>query len=215
MQGWLHSGAVLDLRHTGVTVKKKKKKSGLSRDLTYSSLDLTEAQLSLNHTNDRSPSQSEIRWGWALAKQIDPESSRCTCCWIWIFHTGTMQYGKPISIQKILWIDSGKQWPSTTRCPLLDASRSLPPAARSALPASALPSSWKRLTRSRVGGWCAAETPSELWRRVAHVWRTALLEIVNSQRSQSHPGCCTVRPRVALSSRKRGGFNVNVLPPCI
>ena len=54
---------------------KNKIKLGLPRDLTYSSLDLTDAQLSLNHTNDRSTSQSEIWWGQALAKQIDPESS--------------------------------------------------------------------------------------------------------------------------------------------
>ena len=38
-------------------------------------------------------------------------------------------------IQKILLIDSGKQWPSTTRCPSPDASRSQPPAAGSASPA--------------------------------------------------------------------------------
>ena len=43
--------------------------------------------------------------------------------------------------------------------------------------------------RSRVGGWCAAESPSELRRQIADVWRTALSETVNS-----HPGHC---PRVA------------------
>ena len=51
----------------------------MPRDLTDSYLDLTEAQLSLNHTDDRSTSQSEIRWGRALVKQVDPESSR-QCC---------------------------------------------------------------------------------------------------------------------------------------
>ena len=52
----------------------------------------------------------------------------------------------------------------------------------------------------RVGGWCTAETPLQLWRQVADVWRTALSETVNSQCSRSHPGCCTVRLQVALSS---------------
>ena len=37
---------------------------------------------------------------------------------------------------------------------------------------------------SRVGGWCAAETPLELQRQVANVWCTALSETVNSQRNR-------------------------------
>lgn len=65
-----HFGQKIERRYGHVVLKKKK--SGLSRDLTHSSLDLTETQLSLNHTNDRSTSQSEIRWGRALTKQIDP-----------------------------------------------------------------------------------------------------------------------------------------------
>ena len=39
-----------------------------------------------------------------------------------------------ISTHKILWINSGKQRPLTTRCPSLGASRSLPPAARTTSP---------------------------------------------------------------------------------
>ena len=53
---------------------------------------------------------------------------------------------------------------------------------------------------SRVGGWCIVNTPSALWRLVADVWHTALSETVNSQRSRSHPGCCTVR-------ESRGSFS--------
>ena len=45
-------------------------------------------------------------------------------------------FSNSISIQKILWIYSGEQWPPTTCCPSLDASRSPPPAAGSALPAT-------------------------------------------------------------------------------
>ena len=69
--------------------------------------------------------------------------------------------------------------------------------------------------RPRVGGRGAAETPSELWRRVADVWRTSLSETVNSRWSWSHPCRCTACPWVALSSGERGGFSVNVLPPCV
>ena len=39
-----------------------------------------------------------------------------------------------VSIQKILGIDSGKQWPTTTRCPSTDASWSSPPVAGGASP---------------------------------------------------------------------------------
>ena len=62
--------------------------------------------------------------------------------------------------------------------------------------------------RSRFGGWCAAETLLELWGRVADVWRTTLSETVNSQRGWSHPGRCTVRPWIALSSGKRGSVSM-------
>ena len=70
----------------------------------------------------------------------------------------------------------------------------------------------KNKGRSRVGGWCAAETLSELRRRLATVWRTALSETVNSQRSRSHPGRCTGRPQIALSSGQRGGFSSTFYP---
>ena len=43
-----------------------------------------------------------------------------------------------IWIDKILWMDSDKQWLPITRCSSVDASRSPPPAARSALPATSL-----------------------------------------------------------------------------
>ena len=67
--------------------------------------------------------------------------------------------------------------------------------------------------RSRVGGWCAVETLSELRRRAADFWRTTLSETVNSQRSRSHPGNCTARLRVALSSGERGGIQCQRVTP--
>ena len=81
-------------------------------------------------------------------------------------------------------------------------------AGRVLVPAS---SSWMRLTRPRMEGdkpWKLS--PSELRRQVADVWCTALSDTGNSQRTQSHPGCCTVRQRVALSSGERAGFRQDV-----
>ena len=62
-------------------------------------------------------------------------------CWAWKEVVKNMElsvhsnifFPNWISTQKILWIDSGKQQPPTTRCHMPDNSRSLPPAAGSAL----------------------------------------------------------------------------------
>ena len=112
-----------------------------------------------------------------------------------------------ISIQKILWINSGKQRPPPPAVPcwmLLGPQQLEAPCPR--------PRPWPR---SRVRGWCATETLLELQRRGADVRRTTVPETVNSQGSRAHPGCCTVCPWVALSSGERGGFSVNILPPRI
>ena len=95
----------------------------------------------------------ETQWWEGVGKNID-SSVHCN-----IF------FPNSISIHKILWIDSGHWPPAVPR----RTSRSLagplglsPPAAGKSRPRPL----------SRVGGWCAAETPSELRRRVADVWRT-------------------------------------------
>ena len=104
-----------------------------------------------------------------------------------------------VLIHKILWIDSGKR-PPAVPC---QTSRSPPPAVGSVLPVTSLKG--RRVMRhgNTVG---AAEAGSRC---------LTLSETVNSQRSQAHPGCCTVRPRVALSSGERGGVSVNVTPSCL
>ena len=104
-------------------------------------------------------------------------------------------------------IDSGKQQPPTIA---VLCQMPLSPRLQQLKAPRSRPHSWPC---SRVGGWCTMETPSEMRRRVADVWHTALAEAVNSQRSQSHPDHCTVRPRVALLRGERGVFSVNVLLP--
>ena len=91
-----------------------------------------------------------------------------------------------ISIQKILRIDSGKQWPPTTRCSSPGASQS-PPAAGSASPATSLEGQRVMRHGNTVG---AAEVGS---RCLTHC----------SFKDFKLPGCCTVRPRVALMQGQR------------
>ena len=124
-----------------------------------------------------------------VGKNID-SSLHCNMC-----------FPNSISIQKFLCIDSGEQQPLTTHCPSPDASHSPPPAARSTLPAT----SHEGRRVMRCGNTVrAAEAGS---RCLVH------RSFGNSQHSRSHPGRCTMCPRVALSSRERRGFSVNILPP--
>ena len=103
-----------------------------------------------------------------------------------------------VLIHKIVWIDSGKQRPPTTHCPLQDASRSPSPAAGSGSPATSLESRGVMRRGNTVG---AAEAGSR-----------CLLETVNYQRSRSHTGCCTVRPREHSPPGREEGVSVSIYP---